>query len=115
MTPEEIERGKRYAAAFTADSGAAFADRPTVRYVQHSLNQLGFNAGSVDGLMGPRTRNAIQAYLTSIGDSGGSATVTPPLLQQIGRASCRGRVCRSVESRVASESYRKKKKQKKKN
>src|SRR3546814_6307271 len=37
MTPEEIERGKRYAAAFTADSGAAFADRPTVRYVQHSL------------------------------------------------------------------------------
>src|SRR3546814_6195687 len=24
MTPEEIERGKRYAAAFTADSGAAF-------------------------------------------------------------------------------------------
>src|SRR3546814_15873213 len=25
MTPEEIERGKRYAAAFTADSGAAVA------------------------------------------------------------------------------------------
>src|SRR3546814_13035991 len=62
MTPEEIERGKRYAAAFTADSGAAFADRPTVRYVQHRLNQLRFNAGLVDGLIGPPTPNANQAH-----------------------------------------------------
>src|SRR3546814_16014760 len=55
MTPEEIERGKRYAAAFTADSGAAFADRPTVRYEQPRLNQLGFNPGSQEGPIGTAT------------------------------------------------------------
>lgn len=34
----------------------------TVRELQHELNQLGFDAGTVDGLMGARTRGAIQAY-----------------------------------------------------
>lgn len=83
MTPQELERGKRRAAAFTPDGSAALADRPTVMYVQHSLNQLGFNAGAVDGLMGPRTRSAIEAYLASIGDSGGPAEITPGLLQRL--------------------------------
>lgn len=82
MSPAEIEAGKRRAAAFTPDSSAAFADRPTVMYVQHSLNQLGFNAGAVDGLMGPRTRSAIKAYLDSSG-GGGAADVTPALLQRL--------------------------------
>jgi TPR repeat protein len=83
MTPQEIERGKSRSAAFKPEAGTDFADRPTVMYVQHSLNQLGFNAGTVDGLMGPRTRSAIQAYLSSVGDSGGSAAVTPALLQRL--------------------------------
>jgi peptidoglycan hydrolase-like protein with peptidoglycan-binding domain len=52
-------------------------------YVQHSLNQLGFNAGTVDGLMGPRTRNAIKAYLSSVGDSSGGDSVTPALVQRL--------------------------------
>lgn len=82
MTPEELESGKRRAAAFTPDGSAAFADRPTVMYVQHSLNQLGFHAGTVDGLMGPRTRGAIRAYLDSSG-AGGEAAVTPDLLQRL--------------------------------
>ncbi|MDO9599149.1 MAG: peptidoglycan-binding domain-containing protein [Azoarcus sp.] len=34
----------------------------TVMEVQRELNQLGYNAGSADGLMGARTRSAIQAY-----------------------------------------------------
>lgn len=83
MTPQEIESGRSRSAAFAPESGTNLADRPTVMYVQHSLNQLGFNAGTVDGLMGPRTRSAIQAYLTSIGDSGGEAAVTPALLQRL--------------------------------
>src|SRR3546814_916579 len=77
MTPEEIAAGKRQAAAFTPGADAGFADRPTVMFVQQSLNERGFNAGAVDGLMGPRTRSAIQAYLASTGDSGGEAAVTP--------------------------------------
>lgn len=83
MTPQEIESGKSRSAAFAPDRSAELADRPTVMYVQHSLNQLGFNAGTVDGLMGPRTRSAIQAYLSSIGDSGGKAAITPALLQRL--------------------------------
>ena len=82
MTPQEIESGKRRAAAFAPAAEASFADRPTVMYVPQSLNQLGFNAGTVDGLMGPRTRSAIQAYLASLGDSG-SASVTPALVQRL--------------------------------
>ena len=82
MTPAEIDAGKRRAGTFTPQSENDFADRPTVMYVQHSLNQLGFNAGPVDGLMGPRTRSAIKAYLTSAGDGGGDG-VTPALLQRL--------------------------------
>ena len=83
MTPAEIETGKRRAAAFSPAPATEFADRPTVMYVQQSLNQLGFDAGTVDGLMGPRTRSAIKAYLTSIGDSGGQAAVTPALVLRL--------------------------------
>ena len=34
----------------------------TVRSIQQSLHELGYNAGPVDGLMGPRTRSAIMAF-----------------------------------------------------
>lgn len=34
----------------------------TVLEIQRELNRLGYNAGPVDGLMGARTRAAIQAY-----------------------------------------------------
>lgn len=82
MSPQEIESGKRRAARFSPSSETSFADRPTVMYVQQSLNQLGFNAGTVDGLMGPRTRSAIQAYLASVGDSS-APNVTPALVQRL--------------------------------
>jgi peptidoglycan hydrolase-like protein with peptidoglycan-binding domain len=52
-------------------------------YVQHSLNRLGFNAGPVDGLVGPRTRSAVSAYLTSLGASGGAEGITPALIQRL--------------------------------
>ncbi|GAB4230860.1 MAG: hypothetical protein Tsb0032_37180 [Kiloniellaceae bacterium] len=83
MSPAQIEAGKRRAARFTPASENTFADRPTVMYVQHSLNRLGFNAGPVDGLMGPRTRSAITAFLSSIGDESSGKGVTPALLQRL--------------------------------
>jgi hypothetical protein len=43
--------------------GASVADTNAgVRQAQTRLNELGFNAGSVDGLKGPQTRRAIAAY-----------------------------------------------------
>jgi len=83
MTPAEIERGRQRAAAFEPKTGDELADRPTVMYVQYSLNQLGFNAGVVDGLMGPRTRSAISAYLSSRGDGEGGNEITEDLLQKL--------------------------------
>ncbi|WP_299616608.1 hypothetical protein [Pelagibius sp.] len=92
MSPAELERGKTQASKFQPRKERVFADKPTVMYVQHSLNQLGFNAGVVDGLMGPRTRNAIAAYLKSVGaavsdDAGAGETtevsITPDLVQRL--------------------------------
>jgi peptidoglycan hydrolase-like protein with peptidoglycan-binding domain len=35
---------------------------PSVRDVQHRLNQLGYNAGPEDGVMGPATRTALMGF-----------------------------------------------------
>jgi len=82
MSAEELQRGKAGAAAFEAVGDSVFADKPTIMFVQHSLNQLGFNAGVVDGLMGPRTRGAIGAFLSSLGAEADTA-VTPELVQRL--------------------------------
>lgn len=92
MSPAELERGKAQASKFQPRKETIFADKPTVVYVQHSLNRLGFNAGVVDGLMGPRTRSAIAAYLKSVGAGVGEdaeageatgASITPDLVQRL--------------------------------
>ena len=46
------------------------------RAVQEALNRRGFNAGSVDGVVGPRTRAAISAFQTSLG-APVTGTLTP--------------------------------------
>ncbi len=46
------------------------------RAVQEALNRRGFSAGSVDGVVGPRTRAAISAFQTSIGATA-TGTLTP--------------------------------------
>lgn len=49
--------------AYIAESGYRVAQySSTVLELQRELNRLGFDAGPVDGLMGARTRSAIQAY-----------------------------------------------------
>ncbi len=46
------------------------ANRPTLVYVQHALNRLGFDAGFPDGILGPRTRNALAHYRQAQGLAG---------------------------------------------
>ena len=41
--------------------------RERVAEIQHELNQLGYDAGPTDGLMGDRTRNAIYQYQADMG------------------------------------------------
>ena len=50
------------AVALTMAAAAAHADKPTAKCVQNQLNDLGFDAGTVDGLIGPRTRAAADAW-----------------------------------------------------
>lgn len=59
-----------------------FADRPTVRYVQQALNALGYDAGPVDGLMGPRTRAGLRAFQRTQGLEA-DGELTPVLLRRL--------------------------------
>jgi len=46
----------------TAAAPPAAATNTTVVSIQQQLNRLGYDAGSADGLIGPRTSNAIKQY-----------------------------------------------------
>jgi peptidoglycan hydrolase-like protein with peptidoglycan-binding domain len=50
--------------SYAANSGT---DRATVRAIQSGLNRHGFDAGRVDGVVGPRTRQAIRDYQAAYG------------------------------------------------
>ncbi|MRH20033.1 hypothetical protein GH815_03415 [Rhodovulum strictum] len=41
----------------------------SVRLVQQWLNAAGFDAGRVDGIYGPRTLDAVRAYLATLGEA----------------------------------------------
>lgn len=45
----------------------AFADGSTVKEVQQSLADKGFDPGAVDGIMGPKTRGALKKFQESAG------------------------------------------------
>lgn len=78
----ERARAEARARGFKVEANAQFADAPTVVYVQQSLNRLGYAAGSVDGLVGPRTRKAIEAFQRAEGlDADGS--LTPEFLERV--------------------------------
>jgi hypothetical protein len=59
---------------------------PTVKDVQETLKQLSFYGGDVDGLLGPNTRLAIQAYQQKMGMPV-TGTVDEILLDQLGTGS----------------------------
>ncbi len=80
MTPRQIQKAESKAAGFRPGPNEAFADEPTVIYVQQSLNVLGIDAGPVDGIAGPRTRSAIREF-ESRAKLAGDGEVSPELLR----------------------------------
>ncbi len=62
LTPAEIAAAEVTAERFVPSPNTTFADPPTVKYVQHKLNAMGFLSGPVDGIFGTRTHAGIRAY-----------------------------------------------------
>ncbi len=79
LSPGERAAAEAEAERFQPNANTRFADPPTVVYVQYRLNHLGFLAGGVDGLMGPQTRNGINAYQRARGRPT-DGQLTPDLL-----------------------------------
>lgn len=78
----DIERAENWARRFVPGTGGSPGDPPTIIYVQQQLNALGYDTGSADGVLGPRTQVALTAYQSAKGlDSTGR--ITPRLLQSL--------------------------------
>ncbi len=77
-----IERADARVAAFRPRRSPAFADEPTVVYVQQALNALGHVVGSADGAVGTRTRTAIADYRAKAGLPA-DGEITPALVERL--------------------------------
>lgn len=75
-------RAQAWAEAFRPTQNTGVGDAPTVMYVQFTLNGLGYDAGPVDGLIGPRTRSAVDSYRQARGLAGDGG-IAPDLLRQL--------------------------------
>lgn len=65
LTPAAQARADAKAARFSSRRSVGYRDGPTVMYVQFRLRELGFDAGPIDGIAGPRTLAAIEAFQTA--------------------------------------------------
>jgi len=67
MTKKELKTANARVRKWHAQPKGGPVDAPTVRFAQVTLGELGFEAGPVDGLFGPRTRQALSAYQAKAG------------------------------------------------
>lgn len=77
-----VAAGSAPQAPRAAASGTPLADRDAVRRVQALLAQFGFENGPADGLVGPRTVEAVRAYERASGMPE-TGLLTPALLQRL--------------------------------
>jgi peptidoglycan hydrolase-like protein with peptidoglycan-binding domain len=55
-------------------------DQETITRLQRQLRQVGYDPGPIDGLLGPRTLEALQRFLMDRGlDSGTASHITTPV------------------------------------
>jgi peptidoglycan hydrolase-like protein with peptidoglycan-binding domain len=76
------EPSEKLAKALKEGVPASLDTRENIRAVQAGLNSRGYAAGPADGVMGPSTRNAIQAYRRQ-NQLGASASITANLLESL--------------------------------
>jgi hypothetical protein len=62
-----MQQGAMSQSGMTERMQTQMMNRETIRSVQRRLNQLGYQAGPEDGMMGPQTHRAISAYQNRMG------------------------------------------------
>jgi len=70
-------------AAFAANQASSNQDSSTVKQAQQALNDKGFNVGTADGIVGPKTQAALEKFQQSKG-LGGSGTLDSQTLAALG-------------------------------
>ena len=65
LSPAALATADAKVGRFSAKKSIGYLDAPTVMYVQTRLRALGYDAGPVDGIAGPKTRTAIEAFQSS--------------------------------------------------
>lgn len=82
LSQEKISDAEEAVRRFEPSRNAAFADPPTVLYVQDTLNLLGYPSGPVDGVFGPRTEGALRIFQHQAGLRG-EGRLTPETLRRL--------------------------------
>lgn len=67
LTADERARAERAVGDWTPTDDRTATDTATLTFVQYRLNALGYAAGPVDGLPGPRTDAALRAFASAEG------------------------------------------------
>jgi hypothetical protein len=62
-----MQQGGMSQSGMTERMQTQMMNRETIRSVQRRLNQLGYQAGPEDGIMGPQTHRAVSAYQNRMG------------------------------------------------
>ena len=62
LSPDSRKRAETVMRRYAPVASAGYVDRHSVRFLQTALTQLGYQPGAADGIFGPRTRGALQAY-----------------------------------------------------
>jgi hypothetical protein len=65
LSPSALAAADAKVARFSPNESVGYSDASTVMFVQMRLHTLGYDAGPIDGIAGPKTRAAIEAFQTS--------------------------------------------------
>ncbi len=67
LSGEQKTKAQKWADSWQERDLPSYEDKPTIRYVQYRLKQLGYEPGYVDGINGKQTAEAIASFLVDAG------------------------------------------------
>lgn len=82
LSDDELAAAMKVSVLRENSQNSEFADTPMIRYVQYGLVQLGFAAGTVDGVYGPNTDKAVREFRAQLGLNV-NAGITPQMVDEL--------------------------------